>query len=43
MFKPHIQADDLFLNADAVFDCDILRNILLKNYIVANICINKRR
>lgn len=41
--KFHIRVDGLFLNADAGFDCDILRNFLLKKEVVANICINKRR
>ena len=41
--KPNIKTDALFLNADAGFDCDILRNCLDRNGVVANICISKRR
>ena len=40
--KSNIRIDGLFLNADARFDCDVLRNVLRKK-IIANICINKRR
>lgn len=41
--KSNIRVDGLFLNADAGFDCDALRNIFQKKEIIANICINKRR
>ena len=41
--KANIKTDILFLNADAGFDCDILRNWLDRNGVVANICISKRR
>ena len=41
--KANIKTDGLFLNADAGFDCDILRNCLDRNGVVANICISKRR
>jgi transposase len=41
--KSHIRVDGLFLNADAGFDCDVLRDILREKEIIANICINKRR
>lgn len=41
--KANISVDGLFLNADAGFDCDILRNCLDKNGVIANICISKRR
>lgn len=40
--KANIRTDGLFLNADAGFDCTVLRSVL-KNYgVVANICINQR-
>ena len=38
-----LDADGLFLNADAGFDCDVLRGFLGEKEIIANICINKRR
>ena len=41
--KANVKTDRLFLNADAGFDCDILRNCLDRNGVVANICISKRR
>lgn len=42
--KTNIKADGLLLNnAHAGFDCDILRNCLDRNGVVANICISKRR
>ena len=41
--KSHIRVDGLFLNADAGFDCDVLRDILREKEIIVNICINKRR
>ena len=41
--KAKIRIDGLFLNADAGFDCDALRNIFQQKEITANICINKRR
>lgn len=41
--KSHIRVDGLFLNADAGFDCDVLRGFLCEKEIIANICINKRR
>ena len=41
--KSHIRVDGLFLNADAGFDCDVLRGFLGEKEIIANICINKRR
>ena len=41
--KSRIRVDGLFLNADAGFDCDVLRGILREKEIIANICINKRR
>lgn len=41
--KSNIRFDGLFLNADAGFDCDVLRNIFQQKEITANICINKRR
>ena len=41
--KPNTKTDALFLNADAGFDCDILRNCLDRNGVVARICISKCR
>ena len=41
--KSYIRVDGLFLNADAGFDCDVLRGILREKEINANIYINKRR
>lgn len=41
--KSNIRIDGLFLNADAGFDCDVLRNLLQKKGVMANICVNKRR
>ena len=41
--KSRIRVDGLFLNADAGFDCDVLRGILREKEIIANICVNKRR
>ncbi len=41
--KANIKVDGLFLNADAGFDCDLLRDCLERNGVVANICISKRR
>ncbi len=41
--KSNIRIDGLFLNADAGFDCDALRNILREKEVIANICINKRK
>lgn len=41
--KANIRIDGLFLNADAGFDCDVLRNLLERKEITANICISKRR
>ena len=41
--KSYIRVDGLFLNADAGFDCDVLRGILREKEIIANIYINKRR
>lgn len=41
--KSNIRVDGLFLNADAGFDCDVLRTFLQEKEITANICINKRR
>ena len=41
--QSHIRVDGLFLNADAGFDSDVLRDILREKEIIANICINKRR
>ena len=41
--KSHIRFDGLFLNADAGFDCDVLRGFLCEKEVIANICINKRR
>ena len=41
--KSHIRVDGLFLNADAGFDCDVLRGFLCEKEVIANICINKRR
>ena len=41
--KANIKTDGLFLNADAGFDCDVLRAFLYKNGIIANICISRRR
>lgn len=41
--KANIRIDGLFLNADAGFDCDTLRNLLEKKEITANIRISKRR
>lgn len=43
LHRANIRTDGLFLNADAGFDCDILRNCLDRNGVVANICISKRR
>ena len=37
--KSHIRVDGLFLNADAGFDCDVLRGFLGEKEIIANICI----
>lgn len=41
--KANIRIDGLFLNADAGFDCDVLRNMLERKEVIANICISKRR
>lgn len=41
--KSNIRVDGLFLNADAGFECDTLRDIFRKKEIIANICINRRR
>lgn len=41
--KANIRVDGLFLNADAGFDCDILRSMLERKEIIPNICINKQR
>ena len=41
--KANIKIDGLFLNADAGFDCDILRNCLDRNGVVANIYLSKCR
>lgn len=41
--KANIRTDGLFLNADAGFDCDVLRSFLDRNGVVANICISGRR
>ena len=41
--KANVRVDWLFLNADAGFDCDILRPTLERNEIISNICINKQR
>lgn len=41
--KANIGIGGLFLNADAGFDCDILRNLLERKEINANIRISKRR
>ncbi len=41
--KANLKTDGLFHNADAGFDCDILRDCLDRNRVVANICICKRR
>lgn len=41
--KANIKTDGLFLNADAGFDCDVLRDCLDRKGVVANICISKRR
>jgi hypothetical protein len=41
--KASIRTDGLFLNADAGFDCDVLRDCLDRNGVVANICISRRR
>ena len=37
--KSYIRVDGLFLNADAGFDCDVLRGILREKEIIANIYI----
>lgn len=39
--KSKVRADGLFLNADAGFDCDILRSMPERNDIIPNICISK--
>ncbi len=41
--KANIRVDGLFLNADAGFDCDILRSMFERKEIIPNICINKQR
>lgn len=41
--KSNIRTDGIFLNADAGFDCDILRNVFQKKGAIVNICINRRR
>ncbi len=41
--KSKVKADGLFLNADAGFDCDILRSMPERNDIIPNICISKQR
>lgn len=41
--KANVRVDGLFLNADAGFDCDILRSVLERNEIIPNICINRQR
>ncbi len=38
----NIRTDGLFLNADAGFDCMVLRNVLENHGMVANICLNRR-
>lgn len=43
MRRANVSTDGLFLNADAGFDCDVLRSCLDRNGVVANICISKRR
>lgn len=41
--KANIRVDGLFLNADAGFDCGMLRSMLERKEITPNICINKQR
>ncbi len=41
--KAGIKVDGLFMNADAGFDCDKLRSLLVEYGVIPNICINKRR
>ena len=43
--RANIRVDGLFINADAGFDCDALRDLLERKDkdMVANICIDKRR
>lgn len=41
--KANINTDGLFLNADAGFDCDTLRECLDRMGVVPNICISRRR
>ena len=41
--KSNIRVGRLFLNADAGFDCDLLRDFLQEKEVVANICISRRR
>lgn len=41
--KSNIRVDGLFLNAEAGFDSDALRQILRQKDVFANICLNKRR
>lgn len=43
MGKANIGIDGLFLNADAGFECHVLRRCLDRNGVVANICISRRR
>ena len=43
MKKANVRVDGLFLNADAGFDCDILRSVLERNEIIPNICINRQK
>lgn len=42
MAKANIRTDGLFLDADAGFDCAVLRSLFKKCGVIANICINKR-
>lgn len=41
--KSKVRVDGLFVNADAGFDCDILRSMLERKDIIPNICISKQR
>ena len=41
--KANIRVEGLFINADAGFDCDVLRSLLERKDVVANICVSKRR
>ncbi len=41
--RANVKVAGLFINADAGFDCDVLRELLERKEVVANICISKRR